>query len=183
MTYPNRAELDEFMDQAKKILAADGIEVERVSGGGSTVMWQAHTHPVLTEHRAGMYIFGDRLTLNAGAVSLDDNAFKVIVTVVSRPTSDRGILDGGSKTFSSDLMGVEGYGLILEYPDAKIYALTEEHGHVDFSKCDRRPEIGERLTVIPNHCCSVTNLFNQIYGVRNGQVEIPWQGVGRGRLQ
>ena len=108
-----------------------------------------------------MYLFGDRCTIQGGGVALEDCAFKIITTVVSRPTADRGILDGGSKTFSSDRPGgLEGFGLILEYPDARFYAQSEEHGHVDFSQCARRPQIGERVTVIPNHCCVVVNLFN-----------------------
>ena len=63
-------------------------------------------------------------------------------------------------------------GLILEYPEAKIYSFSEEHGHVDFSDCVRKPEVGERVTVIPNHCCVVSNLFNHIVGVRGDQVEV-----------
>ena len=117
-------------------------------------------------------------------MSLDDCAFKVITTVVSRPTADRGILDGGSKTFSSDRrQDVEGHGLILEYPEAHFYGMSEEHGHVDFSRCERKPEIGEWVTVIPNHVCVVTNLFNQIVGLRGDQVEVIWPVAARGALQ
>ena len=119
----------------------------------------------------------------SGALKLDEVAFSVITTVVSRPTPNRGILDGGSKTFSSDLVGLEGHGLILEYPQARIHQLSEEHGHVDFSDCSVKPQIGERLTVIPNHCCSVTNLFNEIVGVRDGVVEILWPVAARGAVQ
>jgi D-serine deaminase-like pyridoxal phosphate-dependent protein len=116
-------------------------------------------------------------------MQMDDIAFSVITTVVSRPTAERGILDGGSKTFSSDLSGLEGHGLILEYPEARFYGMSEEHGHVDFAACPRKPEIGERVTVIPNHCCVVSNLFNQIVGARNGKVEVVWPVAARGALQ
>jgi D-serine deaminase-like pyridoxal phosphate-dependent protein len=146
-------------------------------------MWQAHTHPEVNEHRAGMYVYGDRNILRSGAMKLEECSLSVITTVVSRPTADRGILDGGSKTFSSDLLGLEGHGLILEYPEARFYGLSEEHGHVDFSACQRKPDIGERVTVIPNHCCVVNNLFNQIVGVRHGTVEVTWPVAGRGALQ
>jgi len=183
MTYPNNDGLDLFMRESKRLLAKAGISVERVSGGGTSCLWQAHTHPELTEHRAGMYIFGDRSTMKAGAVQLEDCSFKVITTVVSRPTDERGILDGGSKTFSSDLVGLEGYGMILEYPDARIYSLMEEHGLADFSMCRNKPGIGERVTVIPNHCCAVTNLFTQVYGVRKDQVEVTWPVAARGAIQ
>ena len=183
MTYPTNERTDDFVRATKELLLADGIPVERVSGGGTQCMWQAHAHPEVNEHRAGMYIFGDRYTLKNGAIELGDCAFKVITTVVSRPTADRGILDGGSKTFSSDLLGLENHGLILEYPEARFYSMSEEHGHVDFGPCGRKPAIGERVTVIVNHCCPVANLFNQLVGVRGDTVEVIWPVAARGMLQ
>jgi D-serine deaminase-like pyridoxal phosphate-dependent protein len=157
--------------------------LETVSGGGTPRIWETHTFPEVNEQRAGSYIYGDRALMRAGAVSQEHCALTVITTVVSRPTPERGILDGGSKTFSSDLFGLDGYGLILEYPEAKIYALNEEHGYVDFSACGRKPDIGERVSVIPNHCCVVSNLFNEVIGVRHNRVEVVWPVAGRGALQ
>jgi D-serine deaminase-like pyridoxal phosphate-dependent protein len=183
MTYPLNDNLDPFVQETGNLLKSEGLAIDRVSSGGTAVMWQVHKHPEVTEHRAGMYIYGDRYTVKNGAMKLEDCAFKVITTVVSRPTADRGILDGGSKTFSSDMPNLGGYGLILEYPEAVIYSQSEEHGHVDFSKCARKPEIGERVTVQPNHCCVVSNLFNQIVGVRNNQVEVVWPVAARGTVQ
>jgi len=180
MTYPINAQTDAFVEQVKTL--APDLPVARVSVGSTSQMWHAHEHPSVTEYRAGMYIYGDRGTLKSGAVRPEDVSFTVICTVVSRPTADRGIIDGGSKTLSSDLGSVTGYGLILEYPEAQIYALTEEHGHVDFSACARRPEIGERVTVVPNHCCPVTNLFNEVVGYRGDRVEVVWPVAARGKL-
>jgi D-serine deaminase-like pyridoxal phosphate-dependent protein len=183
MTYPTSEKLDPFVAETRSLLAADGLAIETVSGGGTACMWQAHTHPELTEHRAGMYVYGDRICLRSGAMSVETCALRVHTTVVSRPTAERGILDAGSKTLSSDLPPkMEGHGLICEYPEARIYSLSEEHGHVDFSACERRPEIGERLTVIPNHCCSVSNLVNQVTGVRGGEVEVTWPVTARGTI-
>jgi D-serine deaminase-like pyridoxal phosphate-dependent protein len=164
MTYPNSEATDPFVRETKRLLAQHGIAVERVSGGSTPKMWQVHEHRELTEHRAGTYVYGDRAIIRSGAMSIENCAFEIITTVVSRPTADRGILDGGSKTFTSDLLGLDGHGLILEYPEARFYSLSEEHGHVDFGACERKPSIGERVTVIPNHCCVVTNLFNEIVG-------------------
>lgn len=183
MTYPNTEYLDAFVGETRSQLAAGHIPVERVSGGGSACMWQAHTHPELTEHRAGMYIFGDRKLLRSGAMTLATCSFSVIATVVSRPTPDRGILDCGSKVLSSDTLDLEGYGYICEYPEAKVYGLSEEHGHVDFSGSPRKPDIGERVTVIPNHCCPVVNLADEIVGHRNGTVEIAWKVAARGAVR
>lgn len=183
MTYPTNEQTDEFVRETRELLTEDGLQIQRVSGGGTPTMWQVHTHSEITEHRAGIYVYGDRLTLRSGAVTLDTCALKVHTTVVSRPTSDRGILDAGSKSLSSDLHGLDGYGYICEYPEAKIYALSEEHGHVDFSACERKPEIGERLTVIPNHCCTVTSMFDEVVGARNGEVEVVWQVTARGTVR
>jgi D-serine deaminase-like pyridoxal phosphate-dependent protein len=116
-------------------------------------------------------------------VSLEDCAIKVHATVVSRPTLERGVLDAGSKSLSSDLHGLDGYGDICEYPNAKIYQLSEEHGHVDFSACPHKPEIGERVTIIPNHCCTVTSLFDEVVGTRNDQVEVTWKVAARGTVK
>jgi len=183
MTYPNTEYLDSFVRETRASLAAERIPIESVSGGGSKCRWQAHTHSELTEHRAGMYIYGDRHLMLAGAMPLETIAFSVIATVVSRPTPDRGILDSGSKTLSSDLLGLEGHGYVCEYPQANIYALSEEHAHVDFSACEHKPEIGERVTVLPNHCCPVTNLLDEVVGVREGQVEVTWKVAARGKVK
>ncbi len=183
MTHPCNEKTDPFVQQTKALLKTKGVTVDQVSAGGTLNMWQAHTHSEVTEYRVGTYIYGDRNTISAGVMGLDEVAFHVITTVVSRPTADRGILDGGSKTFSSDTLGLDGHGLILEYPDARFYAMSEEHGKVDFSRCPRKPDIGERVMVVPNHVCVVSNLFNQIVGVRHKQVEVTWPVAARGALQ
>lgn len=183
MTYPSNDQTDSFVAETRKLLSGDGIEVDTVSAGGSPVMWQAHTHSEVTEHRAGTYVYGDRSMINVGVMSQDEVAFHVIATVVSRPTGDRAVLDAGSKALSSDgAKGASGFGLIVEYPDAVIEKLNEEHGWVDLSACDRKPEIGEQVTLIVNHCCVANNLFNQIVGHRNGEVEVTWPVAARGLL-
>jgi len=183
MTYPVNERTTPFVQQTKSFLDQERIPVRQVSVGGTPQMWQAHEYPFVTQYRAGMYVYGDRYTLHSGAMKLEQVAFSVMTTVVSRPTPDRGIIDGGSKTFSSDLVGLDGCGLILEYPQARIYKLSEEHGHVDFSNCPQKPEIGDRITVIPNHCCSVSNLFNEIVAVRDGIVDTIWPVAARGAVQ
>ena len=179
MTFPTNEVLDDFVRETRSLLKKDRLPIERVSAGGTPSMWQAHIHPEITEYRAGIYVYGDRMSLRSGAVTLETCALKIHATVVSRPTSERGILDAGSKTLSSDLHGLDGYGYICEYPEAKIYALSEEHGHVDFSACARKPEIGERVSIIPNHCCTVTSLFDQMIGARDDQVAVRWNVVAR----
>ncbi|MFL7871787.1 MAG: alanine racemase, partial [Anaerolineales bacterium] len=94
MTYPINEHTGKFVQQTKEILEKDGIPVRRVSVGGTPQMWTAHQYPFVTEYRAGMYIYGDRYTLRSEAMKLEQVAFYVITTVVSRPTPERAILDG-----------------------------------------------------------------------------------------
>jgi D-serine deaminase-like pyridoxal phosphate-dependent protein len=183
MTFPHNEHSDGFVRATRKRLKPEGIPIPCVSYGGTPGMWDAHKRKEVTEYRAGTYVYGDRSIVRSGAMTLEQVALSVLTTVVSRPTADRAILDGGSKTFSSDLLGLEGHGLILEYPDAHFYAMSEEHGHVDLARCAQRPEIGERVTVIPNHACPVSNLFNRVNGVRGDEVEVVWPVAARGTVQ
>src|SRR5690349_1211840 len=110
-------------------------------------------------------------------------AMRVRATVVSRPTDDRGVLDAGSKVLTSDLYHMKGYGHLVEYPEAQVAHLSEEHAVVDFSACAERPKVGEVVSVVPNHCCVVTNMVDEVYGVRHGGVEVTWPVAARGRVR
>ncbi len=188
MSYPKKgspADTDSFFAAAIDSLGRSGIEASVLSGGGTPDMWRAHETTAATEYRPGTYIYNDRSLIAGGTCTLDDCALRVHTTVISAPTADRAILDAGSKTLTSDLLGLTGHGLIVEYPDAAISGLSEEHGHVDLSACpaSARPRLGERVTVIPNHACVVSNLFDTVYGVRDGRVVEPLKVAARGRVQ
>ena len=70
-----------------------------------------------------------------------------------------------------------------EHPDWEIYGLSEEHGHVRAPPGSGEPKIGELVTVIPNHACVVTNLFDRIYAARQGRVETFYEVAARGKVQ
>jgi D-serine deaminase-like pyridoxal phosphate-dependent protein len=166
MTYPPRGQtisVAAILSEMSRELAAIGLPPAIVSIGGTPDMYRADEYRVATEHRPGTYIYGDRCTVAAGVGTYDDCALTVVATVVSSPTSDRAIIDAGSKTLTSDLMGQEGYGYIKEYPDVRIIGLSEEHGHLDLRGADKRPRIGERITIIPNHACVVSNLHDRLF--------------------
>jgi D-serine deaminase-like pyridoxal phosphate-dependent protein len=123
------------------------------------------------------------MIMASGAATLDQCAMTVLSTVVSRPTGDRAVLDVGSKALSSDSMGAEhGYGLITAYPLARIAKLSEEHGAVDLTGSNERPRIGERVRIVPNHACVVSNLFDRIYGIQGDEVVGEWSVAARGRM-
>lgn len=182
MTYPLNQYTPTFVEESARRLAKVGLPLKTVSVGGTHTIRQDHLHSWVTEYRAGMYAYGDRLTIKTGAVTLEDCALRVLTTVVSRPTPERFVLDAGSKSLGTDLLGLEGYGLVLEYPTARLPKLSEEHGHGILSGTSARPEIGERVSVLPNHCCLVSNLFDRVYGVRGGVVEREFSVAARGAV-
>jgi D-serine deaminase-like pyridoxal phosphate-dependent protein len=186
MTYPSTAATAEFVAAAKPRFAAAGIAISVVSGGGTPHAWHAHEVAGLTEVRVGTYIYHDRATVGAGAASLDECALHLHATVVSRPTEDRAVIDAGTKSLTSDLVAPSvgpGYGLILGYPDAVIERLNEEHGMLDLSRCREKPALGERIRIVPNHVCVVSNLHDEVVLGREGRVVDTWRVAARGKTR
>lgn len=184
MTFPTaKPETRQYLERALQLLRGAGIPVPVISGGGSPSIGSVGEFPMLTEYRAGTYIYNDVMQVTSGAVSWNDCAMKVRATVVSRPTDDRAILDAGSKVLTHDQYYAKGYGRIVEYPEAQISGFSEEHGHVDLSASARKPKVGEVVNVIPNHCCVVTNMVDEVHGVRGGKVEVTWPVAARGKVR
>jgi D-serine deaminase-like pyridoxal phosphate-dependent protein len=172
-----------FFRETLKLFKQAGIPVPVVSGGGTPATFTVQEYPMLTEHRAGTYIFCDVMTVAAGAATWDDCAMRVKATVVSRPTAERAVFDCGTKVLTSDQYTVTGDGHVMEYPQAVIPHLSEEHGVIDLSKSTKRPEVGEVIHVVPNHCCVVSNMVDELYGVRGGKLETTWKVAARGTVR
>jgi len=179
MIYPTDAAIRPRLQKTLSLFHKAGIEVEMVSGGGSGAILEAHKVPELTEMRVGTYVFYDWRSVKQNWASFDDCAMTIRATVISANDAHRVILDSGSKTVNSEsLDGLFGY--IIEYPAAKLHKLSEEHGFVNFSTCDRLPQVGDVLHIIPVHTCIVTNLHNRVYAVRKGQIEQVYEVAARG---
>lgn len=163
-----------------------GLPLSIVSGGSTPLLFQSHRIPGMTEIRPGTYIFNDKNTWNMEACKQEDCAATILTTVVSTARPGQVIIDGGSKTFSSDRLANSSevsYGHFVDAPQAVMAKMNEEHGFVDVHNVDREFSVGDRLRVIPNHICVAVNLHEQIYGVRGDQVESVWPVAARGKLQ
>jgi D-serine deaminase-like pyridoxal phosphate-dependent protein len=170
-----------FLDDALAGVRESGLEPAIISSGGTPNIVNLGKLDGATEHRAGTYVFNDRMMMACGAASLDDCALQVVATVVSRAGLDRGILDAGSKTLTSDIGGLDGHGLILEHPQARIAKFAEEHGFLDLAACNDRPEVGDVVRIIPNHVCVVVNMMERLIATRGNEIvgEIPVAARGR----
>lgn len=179
------APIEAMLEETVAAWKTDGLEAKIVSGGSTPTGYQTHLLKALTEIRPGTYIYYDRNCLQGNWCSIEDVAAVIVCTVVSDAVPGKCVIDAGTKTFTSDrLLGDPGNqmgsGLIVEYPEATIVRCSEEHGEVDLSKCQRRPKLGERVRVIPNHICPCVNLQNQMYLHHgDGTIEmLPIEGRG-----
>ena len=172
----------DFLDTANAGLREAGLEAGIVSTGGSPNIPNIGKLKGSTEHRSGTSIFNDRMQIAAGVASLEDCALTVYATVVSRAGPERGILDSGSKTLTSDKGGLDGHGYILEYPLARIAQFAEEHGFLDLSGSNERPGVGEVVRVVPNHVCVVVNMVDRLVTVRGDKLIGELPVAARGKL-
>ncbi len=172
-----------FHDEAVAGIRSLGLEPRIISTGGTPNLPNIGKLVGSTEHRAGTYIFNDRMMVACGRATEDDCALHVYATVVSRAGTERGILDSGSKTLTADPGGgLDGFGHILEYPQARIGAFAEEHGFLDLSRTNERPNVGEVVRVIPNHVCVVVNMVDQLIAVRGDDIVDVLPVAARGKL-
>ena len=150
-----------------------GLRASIVSGGSTPTAYQSDSLKHLTEIRPGTYIFNDMNTVAGGFCLLEDCAAHIIATVVSDAVPGQVVIDAGSKALTSDRRHDDpanaGHGCIIEYPQAKITKLSEEHGQVDVRNCDRPPKVGERVSVIPNHICPCVNLQDRMWWIEPGE--------------
>ncbi|MEQ8295724.1 MAG: D-TA family PLP-dependent enzyme [Nitratireductor sp.] len=185
MTYPPRgagAKVDAWFKSAKKMLNDAGLEVPHISNGGSPDLYAAAEVTSADEHRPGTYIYSDRMQVSLGLGTLEDCALTVLATVVSRPTPDRAVLDTGSKALAADRCDAPGHGHIVEYPQAVVTGLSEEHAVVDLSGCIEKPAVGDKVRVIPNHVCVVSNLFDAVHLIDGQEVIARVPVAARGRV-
>jgi D-serine deaminase-like pyridoxal phosphate-dependent protein len=167
------------LDEARTMVALAerlrlrGIGIRDVSVGSTPTAEFACTVPGVTEIRPGTYIFNDRMQAAYGDCTIEDCALSVLVTVVSAPAPDRIIVDGGSKTFSTDVapgnppLELRGYGEVVGAPELLLERMSEEHGVITLPP-GRRFEVGDRLKVVPNHVCTTVNLHDSLWIIEDG---------------
>ncbi len=172
----------EVMAAVAASLREHGLSVEEVSVGSTPTVPFAAAVPGVTEVRPGNYVFHDASQVNLGVCATEDCALTVLATVVSVPAAERAVIDAGSKTLSRDPLAPRGGGFgWIAGRRSRVETLTEEHGvlHVAAGESFR---VGERVRVVPNHCCVVVNLHDHLYGVRGERLECELAVDARGRV-
>ena len=176
----------EKIEESLHLWQRHGLQATIVSGGSTPTAYQSHLIPQLTEIRPGTYVYNDMNTVRGGFCSLSDCAARIVTTVISDAVHGQVVIDAGSKTLAIDSCLPQldsGYGHVVEYAEARITRLSEEHGQIDVRQCDRSPAVGERLTVIPNHICPCVNLQNGAWWRESDDIVRALPIDARGMLQ
>lgn len=186
-----------ILDDLAVRVEARGIAVREISVGSTPTSrfiedqtGDAARRRVPTEMRPGNYVFHDRTQIGLGAATQETCAMWIEATVVSRPASDRVILDCGSKTLAIDgargFTPLSGHGLVVHLdgtpePTLVIERLSEEHATVR-ATAPTRLRTGDRVRVLPNHSCVVTNLMDALVTVESRQATGELRVDARGKI-
>lgn len=176
-----------MMMRAYEDLRKMGVEMETVSAGSSPTAKSVSEVKGITEVRPGTYVFNDVMEVKTGVVDLSQCAASVLCTIVSKPKDGVYTVDGGTKTFAGDVspdqepLFLNGYGAVHGNQKMVLKWMNEEHGIVEGKEEASKLEIGDKIRIIPNHICTVVNLFDEMVTFRKDTVEAKWKIAARGK--
>jgi D-serine deaminase-like pyridoxal phosphate-dependent protein len=164
-------------------LAEVGIVPEIITGAGTGTSAIDIEVGCLRELQPGSYVFMDATYSDIewdtdGSPPPFRRALHVEATVISRPSRTRAIVDAGLKALSSD----SGVPKVGDSDLARFSFAGDEHGMVDYDGGEAAP-IGARLELVPSHCDTTVNLFDEFVVMRAGVVEDIWPIDARGKMQ
>jgi D-serine deaminase-like pyridoxal phosphate-dependent protein len=184
-TIADAAEKERIVREAVAQLAASaracearGHRVSVVSCGGTGTFPFCTQQPGVTEVQVGGAIFGDMHYRNDYHVDFA-LGLTLLVTVTSRPTPTRIIVDAGRKAMSGDAAMPAPRGL----PPIAGIKLSAEHTKIELERPSAAPAIGDRIELTVGYSDTTVHLHEEIIGVRGGRIEAIWRVAGRGKLK
>ncbi len=155
-----------------------GMPAEIVSCGGTGTYLYSSKQAGATEIQAGGGIFGDVVYKTHMGVD-HEYAMTVLATVTSRPNPTRIICDNGKKTMSSDAAAP----LPLGVPNVSSIDLSAEHARIVLDQPSETPRLGDTIEFVVGYSDTTVMLHDEIFGIRDGKVEVVWPILGRGKLR
>ena len=141
-------------------LNANGVHPRILSGGSTGTSVIKAKENLYTELQAGSYLFMDATYSELG-LPFESSLF-ILCTVVS--VNDKVVtVDAGVKSCGID----QGLPVPYGFTVSKVIA-SEEHFQLHCPS--KKLCVGEKVLIIPSHCCSTVNLHDRIYLVDNDQV-------------
>ena len=162
------------MLEARAAIVSAGLPVEIVSTAGTGTCAFAAELREVTEVQAGSYPFMDCDYARVEGLPYE-TSLTVLASVVSRQRGETAVIDAGWKALSTD----GGMPVVKGRPELRYAPKGDEHGGIDGA----RLVPGSRVELVPSHCDTTVNLYDEYVCVRNGAVEATWPIVARGRIQ
>lgn len=182
---PRKARTDRTFEpvvETYESLVKSGLNVEIFSGAGTGTYNMMGDVPGFTDVQVGSYLFMDAQYMAIGSDQNDelyddfDPSLTVMTTVINTNHPNRLVTDSGAKAFTINKPS----GIVIGEPDFTYNAGSDEYGTVTYSQANREYRVGDRLEVIVPHCDPVVNLYDRIYGIRRGKVEVILPVLARG---
>lgn len=163
------------------LLSKAGLAGDKVTGAGTgTYMFEAASG-VYNEIQPGSYIFMDvdyaKNEWTESGIPRFEHSLFVWTTVMSRPSTERAILDAGLKASSVD----SGMPHVAADDGVEYVKASDEHGVLQLNGA-RGYAVGDKLKLIPGHCDPTVNLYDYYVCVRSGRVEAVWPITARGAV-
>lgn len=169
-----------YLEEAKKLIEARGVEVKIISGGGSCNYMDALNTAVLNEIQAGGGAICDLLYYNKA--NLKDHGHLMgalmLTQVISVPSDQgRAIANAGFKSIGIHPFG--GMPGFRDRHDLQVVGLSAEHARILPVDNDKGVALvrGDKLVLIPGYTDAMGFLHKEIYAIRNDYVEHVWKTV------
>ncbi|HTF20845.1 MAG TPA: hypothetical protein VK658_22380, partial [Chryseolinea sp.] len=164
---------------------AAGLNLEIFSGGGTGTYDMMHKVKGFTDVQIGSYQFMDCQYLAIGGSKNEkeyddfEPSLTVLSTIINSNYPGRLVTDSGAKALTLNQPTARTIG----EPGFKYNAGSDEYGVVTFDQATKTYKVGDKLELIVPHCDPVVNLYDVMYGIRNGKVESILPILGRGKSQ
>ena len=176
--------------ETARLLRKEGFALEVVSIGASPTFRTSCQYlkegkfPEITEVHPGALVVGDITHVLDNCNTMESCALTVLTTIASTSHPNHAVIDAGFKTFGNDSLiahrdipgffwnGKPSWGSVQGRRDLWFGRVGAECGLVYYMDDARRDlKLGDRLQIVPNNATTVINIHDQIYGVRNGEIE------------
>ena len=167
-------------------LREEGLDIKDISAGSTPTGDIVAETGKVTEIRPGTYIFNDHMLCCEGWATDGEITGHIYATVVSTPYPSYAVIDGGTKTFPTDVPLEQppyyypGYALIEGRPDLRLVRLNEEHGIIESRTGQTGLRVGQVMKLIPIHICTAINMQNSVYehsGKRLRKIPVDARGM------
>lgn len=175
--------LRDIAQQLKEI----GFENLEISGGSTPTGLYVAKSGYVDEVRPGTYIFNDYMLTKEKAALPEQVAVRIFATVVSVPSEEYAVIDGGTKTFPMDILldqppyFYNSYAMVQGREDLELRRMNEEHGILVSTKGKVNLKVGQVLELMPVHVCTAINMQNHVY-IYDGETLRKEKVAGRGML-